>query len=186
MATYASPKSVMVVKESPKKMMLERKPIYFNDTYASQTTKDPHQRWRPKASKESFPKVKQRGNYNTQSVLVPETAKPILKLRYSMIMFMWKKRNVLGSAQWTRTKASWNSSPETEKEEQRIDGEEKLTDALIDKLQNYYGVTIRSNCGNLGGMKAAFYASIFHCASSKKRNLHTWCSDDLDSWSMPL
>ena len=61
----------------------------------------------------------QRGNYNTQIVLVLETAKPILKLRYSMIMFMWKKRNVLGSAQWTRTKASWNSSPETEKEEQR-------------------------------------------------------------------
>jgi hypothetical protein len=44
-----------------------------------------------------------------------------------------EKRNVLGSAQWTRTKASWNSSPETEKEEQ-IDGEEKLMDALIDKL----------------------------------------------------
>ena len=76
--------------------------------------------------------------------------------------------------------------PKLKKKNKGIDEEEKLTDALIDKLQNYYGVTIRSNCGTLGGMKAAFYASIFHCASSKKRNLHTWCSDGIDSWSMPL
>ena len=53
---------------------------------------------------------------------------------------------------------------------------------MIDKLQNYYGIAIRSNCGNLEGMKAAIYASIFHCASSKKRNLHTWCPDGPDSW----
>ena len=57
-----------------------------------------------------------------------------------------------------------------------------LTDTLIDKLQNYYGIAIRSNCGNLEGMKAAIYASIIHCVSSKKRNLHTWCLDGPDSW----
>jgi hypothetical protein len=57
-----------------------------------------------------------------------------------------------------------------------------MTDTLIDKLQNYYGIAIRSNCENLEGMKAAIYASIIHCVSSKKRNLHTWCLDGPDSW----
>jgi hypothetical protein len=57
-----------------------------------------------------------------------------------------------------------------------------LTDTLIDKLQNYHSIAIRSNCGNLEGIKAAIYASIFHCASSKKRNLHTWCTGGSDSW----
>ena len=41
---------------------------------------------------------------------------------------------------------------------------------------------VRSNCGNLEGMKAAIYATIFHCASSKKRNLHTWSPDGPDTW----
>ena len=68
------------------------------------------------------------------------------------------------------------------KENKGIGGKGKLTDALIDKLQNYYGIAVRSNCGNLEGMKAAIYASIFHCASSEKRNLHTWCPDGPDSW----
>jgi hypothetical protein len=38
-----------------------------------------------------------------------------------------------------------------------------LTHTLIDKLQNYHGIAIRSNCGNLEEMKAAIYASIIHC-----------------------
>jgi hypothetical protein len=57
-----------------------------------------------------------------------------------------------------------------------------LTDTLTDKLQNYHGIAIRSNYGNLEGMKAEIYASIIHCVSSKKRNLHTWCLDGPDSW----
>ena len=74
------PKSAMVVKELPKKMMLQRKLIYLKDTHAKQTTRDHHQRWRRRASKESFPEVKQPDNYNTPSILVMVTAKPILKL----------------------------------------------------------------------------------------------------------
>ena len=67
-----------------------------------------------------------------------------------------------------------------EKENKGIGGNGKLTDALIDKLQNYYGIAVRSDCGNLEGMKAAIYASILHCASSEKRNLHTWGPDGLN------
>ena len=39
---------------------------------------------------------------------------------------------------------------------------------MIDKLQNYYGIAIRSNPGDLAAMKNAVLASLFHCASSEK------------------
>ena len=34
-------------------------------------------------------------------------------------------------------------------------GKGRLTDSMIDKLQNYYGIAIRSNSGNLPAMKSA-------------------------------
>jgi hypothetical protein len=43
-----------------------------------------------------------------------------------------------------------------------------LTDALIDRLQNYYGIAIRSNVGNLEAMKKAIQASLMHCIASKR------------------
>ena len=45
-----------------------------------------------------------------------------------------------------------------------MDGKGRLTDNMIDKLHNYYGIAIRSNSGNLSAMKTAIYASLFHCA----------------------
>ena len=68
------------------------------------------------------------------------------------------------------------------KDNKGIGGKGKLTDSLIDKLQNYYGIAIRSNIGNLKGMKSAIYASIFHCAASDRRNLYHHCPDGPDSW----
>ena len=68
------------------------------------------------------------------------------------------------------------------KENKGIGGKGKLTDAMIDKLQNYYGIAIRSNSADLEAMKSAIYASLFHCASSKKRNLHHHCPNGADSW----
>lgn len=44
-------------------------------------------------------------------------------------------------------------------------GRGKLTDALIDRLQNYYGVAIRANVGDLQEMKKATPASLFHCST---------------------
>ena len=57
-----------------------------------------------------------------------------------------------------------------------------MTDALIDRLQNYYGIAIRSNVGNLETMKKAIQASLNHCIASKRRNLHMLCPDGADSW----
>ncbi|XP_068672674.1 uncharacterized protein [Montipora foliosa] len=68
------------------------------------------------------------------------------------------------------------------KENPGLGGKGKLTDAIIDKLQNYYGIAIRSNIGDLSGMKKAVHASFFHCASSEKRDLHNHCPAGPSSW----
>ena len=57
-----------------------------------------------------------------------------------------------------------------------LGGKGKLTKALIDKLQNYYGIAIRSNVGDLKGMKKAINASLFHCiATANKPHMHVHC-----------
>ena len=44
----------------------------------------------------------------------------------------------------------------------------KLTDITIDRLQNYYGIAIRSNQEDLVNMKNLIFSALFHCASSEK------------------
>ena len=68
------------------------------------------------------------------------------------------------------------------KETPGLGGKGKLTDAIIEKLQNYYGIAIRSNVGNLEGMKQAVIASLFHCASNESRKLHDYCPVGPNSW----
>ena len=67
-----------------------------------------------------------------------------------------------------------------EKKETR--GKGKLTDRMIDRLQNYYGIAIRSNIGNLEGMKKAILATLIHCASSSTKEYHTYCPIGPESW----
>ena len=49
-------------------------------------------------------------------------------------------------------------------EKKGLGGKGKLTDAMIDRLQNYYGIAIGSNVGDLAQMKKAIHASLLHCA----------------------
>ena len=63
-----------------------------------------------------------------------------------------------------------------------LGGKGKLTNAIIDRLQNYYGIAVRSNVGNLEEMKKAIHASLFHVASSREQNWHQHCPDGEDSW----
>ena len=93
---------------------------------AKQTTSDVCQRWKQRASKESFPEVKQCGNYNTQSILVTATAKTILKLSISMIMFKWGKKECVGHVQ----KRIGTALQKLKKENKGIGGKGKLTDTL--------------------------------------------------------
>lgn len=52
-----------------------------------------------------------------------------------------------------------------------LGGKGKLTDAMIDKLQNYYGIAIWSNVGDLNGTKKAIHVSFFHCVLRQKYDL---------------
>ncbi|GFU76359.1 uncharacterized protein TNCV_3156441 [Trichonephila clavipes] len=63
-----------------------------------------------------------------------------------------------------------------------LGGEGKLTDALINKLQNYYGIAIRSNIRNLDKMQSAVIAAFFHCCSSKHQPKHGQCPVGDESW----
>ena len=65
-----------------------------------------------------------------------------------------------------------------------LGGKGKLTNAIIDRLQNYYGIAIRANSGNLDGMKKAVLASLFHVASSKDNEWHDHCPSSTDSWCL--
>ena len=69
------------------------------------------------------------------------------------------------------------------KEKKGLGGKGKLTDSMIDKMQNYYGIAIRSNKGSLEKMKGNILATLFHCASTDKRPFHSaYCPAGEDSW----
>ena len=58
----------------------------------------------------------------------------------------------------------------------------RLTDALIDRLQNYFGIALRSNVHTVPELKSALLASLFHVASCKGNNFLTYCPQTSDSW----
>ncbi|GFX99379.1 uncharacterized protein TNCV_1550431 [Trichonephila clavipes] len=58
-------------------------------------------------------------------------------------------------------------------------GKSKLTDSFIDRMQNYYGIAVRSNVGNLSGLQQNVIAALFHCSSSVEK---PQCPIGKDSW----
>ena len=58
----------------------------------------------------------------------------------------------------------------------------RLNDSVIDKLQNYFGIALRSKVGNVKEMQSAIRASMFHIASSDDSNYHIYCPKTSDSW----
>ena len=63
-----------------------------------------------------------------------------------------------------------------------VKGLSELTGNVIDRLQNYFGIAIRTNVNDLEGMKKAVAAVLFHVASSKEKKWHTHCPDGANSW----
>lgn len=63
-----------------------------------------------------------------------------------------------------------------------LSGKGKLTDTFIDRLQNYYGIAIRANVGNLKSMQQNVIAALFHCASNSKKPMHGQCPPGENSW----
>ena len=65
----------------------------------------------------------------------------------------------------------------------KLSGKGKLTDTIINSMQNYYGLAIRRNLGSLYMMKKAIGAVLYHCtefASPTER--HKYCPTGSDSW----
>ena len=95
------------------------------------------------------------------------------------MVYLWSKKNVL--VMYKKELARLFTS--SEKRTKVWAGKGKLTDRTIDRLQNYYGIAIRSNPGNLDAMKKTILASLFHCASSEKNKWHTaYCPEGENSW----
>jgi len=47
-----------------------------------------------------------------------------------------------------------------------VGGQGRLSDHLIDQMQNYYGYAIRNNSGQLDEMKNAIWAILYHSVKS--------------------
>ena len=63
-----------------------------------------------------------------------------------------------------------------------LGGEGRLTNVLIDRLQNYYRIAIRSNVGDLEKMKNAVAAVLCHVAARKGEDFyHDHCPNGGDS-----
>lgn len=64
-----------------------------------------------------------------------------------------------------------------------ISGRGKLTENVINSMQNYYGMAIRNNCSNLYAMKKAVGAILWHCtAFSDQDKRHAMCPTDANTW----
>ena len=63
-----------------------------------------------------------------------------------------------------------------------IGGRGRLTEKLIDTMQNYYGLAIRNNKENLDGMMNDTLAGLYHIASNKDNPQHQICPKGKESW----
>ena len=103
----------------------------------------------------------------------------LIKEQYAIYSVQVQNKECVGHVQ----KRLGTSSHKLKKEKKGMGGKGRLTDSMINRLQNYYGIAIRSNSGNLPAMRSAIHASLFHCASSADRKLHLQhCSEGPTSW----
>ena len=58
----------------------------------------------------------------------------------------------------------------------------RCTKKVIDKLQNYYGMAIHSNVGDLCGMVIAVQATLHHMTSTDDQPVHHMCPEGENSW----
>ena len=63
-----------------------------------------------------------------------------------------------------------------------IGGAGRLTDKMINSLQNYYGDAIRKNKGDVQAMMKGVQATLLHCNSTNEQPRHHLCPVGPDSW----
>ena len=64
----------------------------------------------------------------------------------------------------------------------REKGLKELSEPIIDKLQNYFGIALRSYLNTVEQMQNAIWPSFFHVSSSEKKNFHYYCEISSSSW----
>ena len=64
-----------------------------------------------------------------------------------------------------------------------MSGKGRLTDKIINKMQNYYGMAIQQNKGALYAMKKSVMAILWHCSDIPDLNeRHQFCPRSIHSW----
>ena len=65
-----------------------------------------------------------------------------------------------------------------------LHGRGKLTNKVVNSLQNFYGIAIRQNCDSLYQMKKAVGAILWHCCDTDKDDeyRHQYCPPGTSSW----
>ena len=64
-----------------------------------------------------------------------------------------------------------------------ISGIGRLRDKDINRLQNYFGIAIRHNTGDINKMKIAIGAVLFHCCTAQDiETRHRYCCRDINTW----
>ena len=64
----------------------------------------------------------------------------------------------------------------------KISSTGRHTKKVIDKLQDYYGMALRSNVGDLRGMIMAVQVTLHHMTSTDDRPVHHMCPEGENSW----
>ena len=65
----------------------------------------------------------------------------------------------------------------------KLSDKEKLTETIINSLQNYYGIAIRANKGNRYAMKKAVGAALMHCTNFESTEArHRFCPLGPNTW----
>ena len=91
---------------------------------------------------------------------------------------------------WARAKASWSPIKKFEKKSKellsdgkKLGGAGRLTEKVMNTLQNCYGMAIRQNVNDLYGMKKSVAAVLFHYSeSTSSEERHKFCLRTEDSW----
>ena len=63
-----------------------------------------------------------------------------------------------------------------------LTGRGRLTDVAINTLQNFFGMAIRQNAGNLYPMRKAVAAVLFHCSDVPDVERHKFCPRTATTW----
>lgn len=64
-----------------------------------------------------------------------------------------------------------------------LSGKGKLTERVINSMQNFYGIAIRQNCNNIYQMKKAIGAILWHCTAFQDDSYrHRFCPPGPKSW----